>query len=68
MIMCWNILSDPKALLKAARGTPETRRIAALAVQRGSWDARLPGWNSYEPYHLLISLPEPCDSLLKGRI
>jgi 2-polyprenyl-3-methyl-5-hydroxy-6-metoxy-1,4-benzoquinol methylase len=51
-------VSDPVALLKAVRARMTPGSILHLAVPNvGAWEARLPGWNSYEPYHLLYFTP-----------
>jgi 2-polyprenyl-3-methyl-5-hydroxy-6-metoxy-1,4-benzoquinol methylase len=51
-------VSDPVALLKAVRARMKPGSILHLAVPNvGAWEARLPGWNSYEPYHLLYFTP-----------
>lgn len=47
-------VSDPVALLKAVRTRLKPGGVLHLAVPNvGAWEAQLPGWNSYEPYHLL---------------
>lgn len=52
-------VSDPVALLKAVRSRLKRGGLLHLAVPNvGSWEARLPGWNSYEPYHLLYFTPQ----------
>lgn len=51
-------VSEPVALLEAARRHLRPGGLLHLAVPNvGSWDAHLPGWNSYEPYHLLYFTP-----------
>jgi 2-polyprenyl-3-methyl-5-hydroxy-6-metoxy-1,4-benzoquinol methylase len=51
-------VSDPVALLKAVRARMNPGSILHLAVPNvGAWEARLPGWISYEPYHLLYFTP-----------
>lgn len=50
--------SDPVALLKAARTFLKPGGVLHLAVPNvAALEARLPGWNSYEPYHLLYFTP-----------
>jgi len=47
-------VSDPLALLKAVRVRLKPGGVLHLAVPNvEAWEAKLPGWNSYEPYHLL---------------
>jgi 2-polyprenyl-3-methyl-5-hydroxy-6-metoxy-1,4-benzoquinol methylase len=51
-------VSDPVVLLKAVRARLKPNGVLHLAVPNaGAWEARLPGWNSYEPYHLLYFTP-----------
>jgi len=51
-------VSDPKSLLKAALSRLKTGGLLHLAVPNvAAWEAKLPGWNSYEPYHLLYFTP-----------
>ena len=51
-------VSDPKSLLKAARARLKPGGVLHLAVPNvAAWEARLAGWNSYEPYHLLYFTP-----------
>lgn len=51
-------VSDPRTLLKAARARLKPGGVLHLAVPNvAAWEARLPGWNSYEPYHLLYFTP-----------
>ncbi len=52
-------VSDPIALLQAARARLKPDGTLQLAVPNaGAWEARLRGWNSYEPYHLLYFTPD----------
>ena len=47
-------VADPVALLQDARARLKPGGALQLAVPNiRSWEARLRGWNSYEPYHLL---------------
>lgn len=51
-------VSDPKSMLKAALARLKPGGVMHLAVPNvAAWEARLPGWNSYEPYHLLYFTP-----------
>ncbi len=51
-------VSDPIVLLKAVRARLKPGGVLHLAVPNAAaWEARLPGWNSYEPYHLLYFTP-----------
>jgi len=51
-------VSDPQSLLKAAFVRMRPGGVLHLAVPNiAAWEARLPGWNSYEPYHLLYFTP-----------
>lgn len=51
-------VSDPVVLLKAVRARLNPSGLLHLAVPNvAAWEARLPGWNSYEPYHLLYFTP-----------
>jgi len=51
-------VSDPIALLEAARARLKPGGTLQLAVPNtGAWEARLRGWTSYEPYHLLYFTP-----------
>jgi hypothetical protein len=52
-------VADPVALLIAARRRLRPGGLLHLAVPNvSSWEAQLPGWNSYEPYHLLYFAPD----------
>jgi len=52
-------VANPAALLNAARRRLRPGGLLHLAVPNvGSWEARWPGWNSYEPYHLLYFTPD----------
>jgi SAM-dependent methyltransferase len=45
---------DPVAFLSAARDLLDPCGVLHLAVPNiGAWEARLSGWTSYEPYHML---------------
>ena len=47
-------VSDPRALLSQAKNLLASNGIIHVAVPNiASWGARLSGWVSYEPYHLL---------------
>jgi len=51
-------VSDPQSLLKGALAHLKPGGVLHLAVPNvAAWEARLPGWNSYEPYHLLYFTP-----------
>ena len=51
-------VADPIALLQAARARLKPGGTLQLAVPNaGAWEARLRGWTSYEPYHLLYFTP-----------
>lgn len=51
-------VSDPVTLLKTVRAHLNPGGLLHLAVPNvASWEARLSGWNSYEPYHLLYFTP-----------
>jgi SAM-dependent methyltransferase len=51
--------ADPLALLRAARARLKPGGVLHLAVPNvAAPEARLAGWNSYEPYHLLFFTPE----------
>lgn len=50
---------DPVEFLKSVRSHLKPNGTLHLAVPNaGSWGACLPGWISYEPYHLLYFTPE----------
>lgn len=51
-------VSDPQSLLKAALAHLKPGGVLHLAVPNvAALEARLPGWTSYEPYHLLYFTP-----------
>lgn len=51
-------VADPLSFLKSVRARMRPNAVLHLAVPNiGSLEARLPGWNSYEPYHLLYFSP-----------
>jgi 2-polyprenyl-3-methyl-5-hydroxy-6-metoxy-1,4-benzoquinol methylase len=51
-------VSDPLALLRVALARLKPGGVLHLAVPNvAAWEARLQGWNSYEPYHLLYFTP-----------
>lgn len=51
-------VSDPVVLLKAVRAHLKPGGLLHLAVPNvEAWEAWLPGWNCYEPYHLLYFTP-----------
>lgn len=51
-------VSEPVAFLKAVRKRLNQNGLLHLAVPNvAAWEARLPGWNCYEPYHLLYFTP-----------
>jgi SAM-dependent methyltransferase len=50
--------ATPVALLTAARRLLRPKGILHIAVPNvSSWEAHLPGWTSYEPYHLVYFEP-----------
>lgn len=50
---------DPVAFLKSVRSHMKPNGVLHLAVPNAaSWEACLPGWISYEPYHLLYFSPK----------
>ncbi len=52
-------VSDPVTLLKAIQTRMNPGGVLHLAVPNvAAWEARLSGWNSYEPYHLLYFTPK----------
>jgi 2-polyprenyl-3-methyl-5-hydroxy-6-metoxy-1,4-benzoquinol methylase len=52
-------VSDPIALLNAARVRLKPGGVLHLAVPNvACWEAQLPGWNSYQPYHLMYFTPQ----------
>ncbi|MBU4259818.1 MAG: class I SAM-dependent methyltransferase [Proteobacteria bacterium] len=52
-------VSDPLAFLKDVLDRLKPGGLMHLAVPNvASWEARLPGWNSYEPYHLHYFSPQ----------
>jgi len=59
-------VADPVALLRAARARLTPRGILHLAVPNvAAPEAVLPGWNSYEPYHLLYFTPDTLRAALE---
>jgi 2-polyprenyl-3-methyl-5-hydroxy-6-metoxy-1,4-benzoquinol methylase len=51
-------VSDPVGLLTDAARLLKPRGILHIAVPNvGSWEARLSGWTSYQPYHLVYFNP-----------
>lgn len=47
-------VADPRSLLSSALSRLKPDGILHLAVPNAAaWEAHLPGWTSYEPYHLL---------------
>ena len=52
-------VNDPVHFLTNARACMKHNAIAHVGVPNiVCWQARLPGWNSYEPYHLLYFSPD----------
>lgn len=52
-------VSDPQSFLITALARLKPDGVLHLAVPNvAAWEARLPGWNSYEPYHLLYFTPQ----------
>jgi 2-polyprenyl-3-methyl-5-hydroxy-6-metoxy-1,4-benzoquinol methylase len=52
-------VARPVHLLKTARHSLKSGGVLHVATPNvSSWEARLSGWNSYEPYHLLFFTPE----------
>ena len=46
-------VGDPVALLRDAKRLLKANGVIHIAVPNvGAWEARLPGWTSYQPYHL----------------
>jgi len=59
-------VSDPKSLLKAALARLKPGGVLHLTVPNvAAWEARLPGWNSYEPYHMLYFTPRTLRATVK---
>lgn len=51
-------VNDPVKLLQAVRIRMSPSGLLHLAVPNvASWEAKLSGWNSYEPYHLIYFTP-----------
>jgi 2-polyprenyl-3-methyl-5-hydroxy-6-metoxy-1,4-benzoquinol methylase len=51
-------VGDPVALLKSARSRLAPGGLLHIACPNiDSWDAKLPGWISYQPYHLAYFTP-----------
>lgn len=51
-------VSDPISLLKEATQILKPGGLLYIATPNSAcWEARLPGWNSYEPYHLVLFTP-----------
>ena len=59
-------VSDPIKLLQDAYARLKQNALLHLAVPNlSSWGAMLPGWTSYEPYHLLYFTPETLEMALE---
>ena len=51
--------SNPKQFLAdVKKHLNKGGRIRIAVPNIGSWDAKLPGWNSYEPYHVVYYTPK----------
>lgn len=60
-------VSDPQSLLKAALARLKPGGFLHLAVPNiAAWEARLRGWNSYEPYHLLYFTPRTLRAVVEN--
>jgi len=52
-------VSEPVALLKAVRSRLKPGGVLHVAVPNlASWEAKMPGWNCYQPYHLIYFTPQ----------
>lgn len=59
-------VADPQSLLKAALARLRPGGVLHRAVPNvAAWEARLSGWNSYEPYHLLYFTPRTLRSVVE---
>jgi len=60
-------VNDPISLLKDIRSRLKQDGLLHLAVPNvASWEAALPGWASYEPYHLVYFTPETLRKTLES--
>lgn len=58
-------VSDPVGLLTNVRRLLRPGGILHVAVPNiDSWDAKLPGWTSYQPYHLVYYTPTTLEALV----
>ena len=60
-------VSDPVALLADAARLLRPGGVIHVAVPNvDSWDAALPGWTSYQPYHLVYFSPASLETAVRG--
>jgi len=60
-------MPDPKAMLHRVSALLNKRGIVHISVPNiAAWEAKLPGWTSYEPYHLYYFSPATLLPLLKN--
>ena len=59
-------VNDPVQFLSDVRAKLTDKGIVYIAVPNvNSWEARLPGWTSYEPYHLVYFSPATLGRVVK---